>query len=734
MALHLRTTESNRQRLPFPVFAPAILPETKRNAHDNGCLRTLNTFAALLIFIFISASQPISAATPKRIKMNFNDVEVINFIKIIGKETGRTFIFNNNALKGKRVTLISEQTFTPSEAFEIFESVLEINDLSTIEEGRITRIIHSKEAKTVTTPVYKEGLDLHAGAFVTRVIPLEHLDVRTVRSNLAPLISRNAILVANEEANILILRDTRENTSRFADIVTSIDRIDHVLTAINLELIPLTHADAEETAALLNKVFDTKPKKGVSEKFTLKVVADKRTNNLILIGHPATLEKIKNLVFQLDNKIETDEGNIRVYPLKNANAKTIAEVLQKIATTLKTTKKQQPSAKPSTIIPDIPSNSLVIYAEQAEFPTLEAVIRKLDVERAQVFIQALIMEVRLDKSLELGVEWQAADISSSGGTDVVVTAGGVGATGRPKTMAEISGSGSSGAVVGIIGGPITFGGVEYSTFDAFIRAMERDQEIDILSNPQILTLNNEEAEIKVGEVIPTVGSTSIDANGKETINIQYKEVGVSLKITPQINANDAIELKIDQSSSNVVEGKIGAYDQGAITTLNRSLKTKVVVDNGQTIVLGGLISDEITGIETKTPCLGDIPILGWLFRSKSTGTRKTNLLVFLTPQVVRDQEDLANVSEKAKSKVNNARQGRFRIDVSKEFGVPQVKNPEKADEQESGAEGDSEAAGNKVQEPGAAGEREPGATGEEESGSKEGEGAVSEAPEEKSEE
>ena len=624
--------------------------------------------------------------------MNFNDVEVISFIKIIGKETGRTFVFSGKDLKNKRITLISEQTFSSDEAFRIFESVLNINNLSTLQEGKVTRIISSKAAKNATTPIFKDNIALHAGAFVTRVISVQHLDVRTVRSNLAPLISKNALLVANENANVLILRDTKENTDRFADIVNSIDKIDHVLSSVNLDLITLSHANAVETAALLTKVFDQKAKKGTTETAKLKVVADKRTNNLVLVGHPATLGKIKELVLQLDNKIETDEGNIRVYPLKNANAKKIAEVLQKIATTLKSAKKQQPSSTPSTIIPDIPSNSLVIYADQAEFPTLESVIRKLDIERAQVFIQALIMEVRLEKSLELGVEWQAAGKTSSGGTDVIGSVGGVGATGRPKTLSEISSSGASGAVVGIIGGPISFGGAEYSTFDAFIKAMEQDTEIDILSNPQILTLNNEEAEIKVGEIIPTVGSTSTDANGKETINIQYKEVGISLKITPQINANNAIELKIDENSSNVIEGKIGAFDQGAITTLNRSLKTKVVVNNGQTIVLGGLISDEVTDVETKTPCLGDIPILGWLFKTRSTGTKKTNLLIFLTPQVVRNQDELKEVSDKAKSKVNKARQGRFRIDVSNEFGIPQ--KPKK------GKEGEGEGKGEEVEKQG----------------------------------
>lgn len=691
---------STRQQFPRFDLKITVIAHVASKQKSSQLITGKRLFVlCLLICLLLHGHLPLSAASKNRIKMNFNDVEVVSFIKIIGKETGRTFVFNSKDLKGKRVTLISDQLFSSREAFEIFESVLVINGLATIEEGKVTRIINSKEAKTTSTPMFKKDMSLHDGAFVTRVIPVKHLDVRTVRSNLAPLISRNAILVANEDANILILRDTKENTRRFAEIVGSIDKIDHVLTSINLELIPLKHANATETATLLNKVFESKSKKGAKESIKLKVVADKRSNNLLLIGHPATLKKVKSLVFQLDNKIETDEGNIRVYPLKNANAKKIAEVLQKVANTLKTAKKQQSTTASSTIIPDIPSNSLVIYADQAEFPTLEAVIRKLDIERAQVFIQALIMEVRLDKSLDVGVEWQASGMTSSGNTDVVGTVGGVGSTGMPSAMTDVATSGTTGAVVGIVGGSITFGGVEYSTFDAFIKAMEQDTEIDILSNPQILTLNNEEAEIKVGEIIPTVGSTSTDSNGKETINIQYKEVGISLKITPQINANDAIELKIDETSSNVVEGKIGAYDQGAITTLNRSLKTKVVVDNGQTIVLGGLVSDEVTEVETKTPCLGEIPILGWLFKSRSTSTKKTNLLIFLTPQVVRNQDDLAEVSKKAKTKVNSARQGRFRIDVSKEFGIPQqLENGEGFKEEQAEEEQADDASTDKTEE------------------------------------
>jgi general secretion pathway protein D len=465
----------------------------------------------------------------------------------------------------------------------------------------------------------------------------------------------------------------------------------------------LKHANATEIAGLLQKIFTTPEKKGQEEEDRIRLFADQRINNLILIGSPFTLEKIKAIVVQLDEKIEKDEGNIRVYPLKSANAKTVAEVLQKISTTIKP-EKDQKTADPNekvTIIPDIPSNSLVIFADKSVFPTLENVISKLDTERAQVFIQAIIMEVTLEKSLDLGVRWQGSDVQQIGNTDSLVTIGGVGSTGTPNTLAAATQqTDSAGAVLGIIGGTISYGGTQYASFNAFVKASEKDSEIDILSNPQILTLNSEEAEIKVGSIIPTIGSTKTDINGNTTTTIDYKEVGVSLKITPQININDSIELKIDETSSNVITGTSDALsNQGAITTLNRSLKTKVVVADGQTIVLGGLVSDDVTQQEIKTPCLGDIPIVGWLFKTFSSSVRKTNLLVFLTPKVIRNETDLASVSDQSKAKFKSAQKGRFRIDVSKEFNLPVKTDVEDNEEEDQQDAGDTKEDSNQTEDP-----------------------------------
>lgn len=622
--------------------------------------------AVLLIFLGFTLQ-----AAPKT-KLNFNDVEVLSVIKLMSKATGRSFVFNSNILKGKRITLLSNEQFTPDEAYRIFEAVLNINGLATIEEGKVVKIISKKDAKIASVPVYDEKSKIRQGSFITRVIPIKHGKIRTIRSNLAPLVSRDAILIAIEDAKALILKDTKENTERFADIVALIDQEEKEIKELNLELVPLKYADSGEMAGLVGKIFSKPVQKDADPSQQFKIFADKRTNNLILIGAPGSLQRVKLLITELDKNIEKDEGNIRVFPLKSANAKTVSEVLQKISGTLQSQKGKKDPATKATIIPDIPSNSLVIYADKADFPALENVINKLDIERAQVYIQAVIMEVTLTRSRDLGVEWQASDIRPIGGKDAVVTIGGVGSTGTPSTLAAAAtNTSSAGAVVGVIGGTITYGGTQYASMNAFIKASETDSEIDILSNPQILTLNNEEAEIKVGSIIPTIGATKTDANGNTTTTIDYKEVGVSLKITPQINVNDSIELKIDKTTSNVITGTSDALsNQGAITTLNRSLKTKVAVDDGQIIVLGGQIADDITQQQIKTPCLGDIPIVGWLFKTESTNIRKTNLLIFLSPKVVRDEADLKKVTDEAKKRYQDANQGRFRINVSKEFNLP----------------------------------------------------------------
>ncbi len=614
-----------------------------------------------LLFLFFALAWGGGAMAADKSRISLEDVEILQAVKVIGRATGRTFVFNAKDLKGKKITILSTEEFTSKEIMKIFETVLAVNNLTLIHEAGVDRILPVQEAKTGMPPISqgKQG-----GAFVTRVIHIRHLNVRAVRAALAPLISKTAILVQVDNANTLMLKDTKENTERFAEMVRIIDQPGG--ERLGPEIVRLRYASAIETAQLISKIYETNNKNNN----TLNVFSDRRTNSLILVGLPSTIAAAKGLLLKLDRESKQG-GNIRVFPLKSANAGEVAKVMEKFTRDLQAKKTAQGKNISISVIADVPSNSLIIFADASDFETLEQVIGQLDIPRAQVFIQALIMEIKLDKSLDLGVEWQAGKIVNEGkDTEALVTLGGVGSTGGPKKFpATVTG----GAQVGIVGGPISFGGQQFSSFNAFIRATQQDSEIDILSNPQILTLNNEEAEIKVGEVIPTLGTTKVDVQGNETTTIEYKEVGVSMKITPQINADGTVELRIEEQSSNLVEGKANALGtQGAITTLNRSLKTKVVVQDGQTIALGGLISDEKTAVELKTPCLGDIPILGWFFKTRNTTTRKTNLMIFLTPKIVRNAQELSEVSHNSKLKLRNARNNRFRIDVSKEYNIPEV--------------------------------------------------------------
>ena len=626
-------------------------------------------FLSVLLLLFQSIE--VSAVSAGRTQLNFDDVEVLSIIKLMSKITGRTFIFNAKELKGKKITLLSKQKFNPKEAYQIFEAVLQINGLSTIDEGAVTRIIPTKKAKIEVTPNYSEKSSIHGGAYITRIIPVKNVNIRTLRTALQPLVSKDSVLVSVDEANILILRDTKENIERFMSIVELVDQVGtDESSSIQLELYPLQNANAHELSALVDKIFNP-GKKNAADENRFRIFDDKRTNNLILVGKSNSLDKIKSLLSKLDLPISADEGNVRVFQLKNANAKKVSVTLQSVTKSFASGRTKTPGKQAIniSIIPDTATNSLVIFADPSDFPAIENVLNKLDTARPQVFIQALIMEMKLDKSLDLGIEWQAGKLQNvpNSTQKALVTGGGVGSSGGPKSFPATSSGGE--AIIGIVGGPITFGGQSFSSFNAFIKATQNDQEIDILSNPQLLTLNNEEAEIKVGEIIPTVGSTKVDTTGNVTTSIDYKEVGISLKITPQVNSDKTIELKIDQTSSNVISGKLGAFNQGAITTLNRAIKSTVVVDDGKTIVLGGLISDEISNIEISTPCLGAIPILGWLFKTQSSTVRKTNLLIFLTPIVVRNAKELQDVSHKVQLKLENAKEGRFRIDVTKEFRI-----------------------------------------------------------------
>lgn len=387
------------------------------------------------------------------------------------------------------------------------------------------------------------------------------------------------------------------------------------------------------------------------------LIAYPATNSLIITDAVSAIRKIEKLVAALDVPTPTGKGKINVYYLKHANSEDIAKVMQALVSRLPVPPAggaAQP-AGPATILEgavtitsDKLTNSLIIIASPIDYETMKDVIQKLDIRRRQVYVEAAIVEMGLSKSRELGFEFQAANLNklNNGGTSVIggTNFGGIGAAtvGGPAAFANFNG-----LAVGAVKGTFTYKGTEFLNIGALLRALQSDTDVNVLSTPNILTSDNQKAEIMVGENVPfKTGQSQSAATGGSSIltTIERKDVGISLKITPQITSEDNVRLEIYQEISNVVESATPSSD--GPTTSKRSASTTVVIKDHETMVIGGLIRDNLTTSERKVPFLGDIPLLGWLFKYKSTRLEKVNLMIFITPYIIKNEQDAADITRR----------------------------------------------------------------------------------------
>ena len=361
-----------------------------------------------------------------------------------------------------------------------------------------------------------------------------------------------------------------------------------------------------------------------------------------------------SLVFAQEETTQNLGQNFKFYfyPVQNANASNLAEILSNISGNInqQTKASNKKKGKQLSIVADKETNSLIIYANPAQYSIIKNAIEDLDVIRPQVFVEALIVEIGVNKTLNLGVKYSRntllnPDNANSGLGNLSTPSGFGGVTSQTPEGARASGTGS---LLGVIGNIITYNGVNYLSYSAFVQALATDREVDILSNPKILTLNNKKATIQVGENRPFLTSITRDSNNNAIPNYSYKDLGILLDILPQINAGDYVNMEIKQENTSVSGfAQADLLTEDRPITSKRTLITQVVVKSGETIALGGLISDEKVINKTKVPCLGDIPLLGYLFRNQTTSSKKTNLVVFLTPTIVRTAEEQRKISEKA---------------------------------------------------------------------------------------
>ncbi|MBW2002308.1 MAG: type II secretion system secretin GspD [Deltaproteobacteria bacterium] len=545
------------------------------------------------------------------VTIDFDNVDIGLFIKFISELTGKNFVVDKG-VKGK-VTIISPTKISLKEAYRVFESVLDVHGFTTVPAGSIIKIVPALHArsKNIETRLREEAIALE-DKVVTQLIPLAYANPDELKKLFSPLISKSSLIVSYQPTRMLIVTDVLSNINRLLKIVKAIDVVG---IGEEISVIPLEHATASSLSKPLVSIFQKvtqRAKKGASIGPVVRIMADERTNSLIILATEDDTLRIRKLIILLDKEIPRGEGDIHVYYLQNANAEDLVKVLAALPSE---EKKQAAKGKAPVISKDVQivadkaTNSLVIKAKKHDYLVIQGIIEKLDIPRTMVYIEALIMEVNVDKEFRLGVEWLGMEdftyqgrkggyFAGSGG------AGGVGDYSGIKGLSGIPPSLPSGFSLGVVGEAITIGSVVFPNVAAILQAYQKDSDVNILQTPQILTTDNEEAEIKVGQNVPYLTK---EATGDQTYQTyEYKDVGVTLKITPQINQERFVRLKIFQENVTLKKGA----EEFRPTTLKRSAETTVIVKDKNTVVIGGIIGESIERGAYKVPCLGDIPGLG----------------------------------------------------------------------------------------------------------------------------
>ena len=614
--------------------------------------------------------------TPRKgepITLNFVNAEIDAVARTMATITGRNVVVDPR-VKGL-MTLTTERAVTPSVAYNQFLATLRLQGFTVVESGGLDKVIPEADAKlqSATVTVGTAATSSVGNQIVTQIFRLNYESANNLVAILRPLISPNNTINVNPGNNSLVITDYADNLRRLGRIISAMD----ISNATDVEIIPLKHAIASDLAPLILRLIDAPsgaaggvPGQAADSSFKTTLLAESRSNTLILrAANPARAALVKSLVEKLDRTGDTAAngaaGNIYVVYLKNAEAIKLAVTLRAAvsgeanrATSSATATAptlaavtapaaNQPlaqSAQPSTggqIQADPSTNSLIITASEPQYRQLRAVIDRLDVRRAQVYVESLIAEVNADKAAEFGIQWQGP--LGQNGDSAIGLLGTNFRIGGQNIISLAAGAGSvapsTGLNLGVVNRTTGAGGNGIYVLGFLARFLQANGDGNILSTPNLLTLDNEEAKIVIGQNVPFITGQFTNAGGNgNTVNpfqtIERKDVGITLKVKPQISENGTVRLTISQEVSTVQASTLNAAS--GPTTNKRSIDTNVLVQDGSIVVLGGLLSDEYAGSVEKVPGLGDLPLFGNLFKSESRSRKKTNLMVFLRPVVVRD--------------------------------------------------------------------------------------------------
>jgi general secretion pathway protein D len=608
--------------------------------------------ALALLLALLLGSVPLSA---QDYTVNLKDTDIQELIKFVADATGKTIVVDPS-VKGK-VRVVSSNPVSAPELYQLFLSILEVHGFTAVLSGDVVRVIQNKDARSAPVRVKDDRAAATTDEYVTAVIRLDNISAAKLIPVLRPLVPQQAHMAAYAPSNAIIISDISSNIDKIRDIIERMDK-----TAVQqTDIIKLRYAVAADVVKMLDQLNKSEAKAAGGEQETL-LVADERTNSVLVSGDELERARMRKLVDHLDTPLE-QSGNVKVIYLEYANAKDVAEVLTKVMKNIVEMDTSE-GAKPaggsgsSTIEADEGTNSLIITADTDEMAALEAVIARLDIRRAQVLVEAIIVEMEMKDGEDLGLQWLFASNEGYYGSNINANdtrAARIGEAVLPPrdndsaTDDDFDLGTLAGALASTPGLSLGWGQLDDSlSMTVILSALKEQDNANILSTPSLLTLDNQEAFITVGQNVPFVtGSFTNSGGGDGAQNpfqtIEREDVGITLTVTPHINEGDSVVLDIEQEVSSL-SGLSLAAGASDIITNERRIQTKVLAVDGRVVVLGGLIKDDVQDVTQKVPLLGDIPYLGRLFRSDAEQVTKSNLMIFIRTTIIRDNQQLAGAT------------------------------------------------------------------------------------------
>jgi general secretion pathway protein D len=623
----------------------------------------------------------------KEVALDFDDVDIRLFIRVISEMTGKNFIIDNN-VRGK-VTVLSPKRLSTQQAYEVFKSVLSVNGFTVVEAGQVIKVVPAQNMSGYELPLGTKKVLKGDDEYITQIMPLRHLDANGLVALIKPLLSRNGAVFAPPSSDLLVVTDYRSNVKK---VDTLLDEIDIEISDSAVAKIDLKYSTAEVVSGKLTEILEAKYGKGRKGMRALffKVVPIERTNSIIGVASADILMDIRNLVPKIDSPTPEGKSLINVYYLEHAKAEDLVRILTDTQKSRTSSEVYRPTSTASSagtgaaasrsgsesitrtegggsvvggkfkalgkeisLTADKSTNSIIVYAEPDDYNEIKEMIQKLDLPRKQVFIEALIMEVSPKEDFQFGTEWFAGkDVKNPIDSDR--RAGVFGGSFNSSDLTNLVTKGplavGQGLSLGVIGDKIKVGGLEFPNLGVLVRALETLDTVNILSKPQLMTLNNEKATINISRNIPfQTTSTRSETGAALTQNFEYRDVGIKLDITPRINNKGKVTLEIKQEVSKVA----GAVTNFTPETLKRAIDTVVEVNDGGTIVIGGLIEDQRDYTTGAVPCLGGIPFFGWAFKSVGISSQRSNLLVFISPRVFDSSIDAENITKGKRDLIDN---------------------------------------------------------------------------------